>query len=165
MVEEEDSETCFICIGELSGTKPEGYSTNANYLLELRKYNNGRKRKMNENQSRVDFSDLLKNEAIANRMKEAQSLEDIQKLLVEQGVNASLDQTKALVELMYRLTDDKKELSEESLESVSGGSLAVAVTIIGGVWTWAKEMENKNSATYKATYRIVTFWGKKFGIL
>ena len=61
---------------------------------------------------------------------------------------------------MYSVTNEK-ELVEDELETVAGGFVATGVAIIGGVWAWAKECQNKESNTYKATRTVVDFWYNK----
>ena len=111
--------------------------------------------------------DILSNLDHVEQLKEAGSVEDVQAILSKLGMEVSLEDTQGIVAAIAQADDAPDadgELNEDELQAVAGGSLWGIVKggakLLKGAWNWAKEMQDKNSNTYKATKQIVDFWHK-----
>ena len=126
---------------------------------------------MTNQETNIGFDQLLKNEEFVKRFQNAENLEQVQEVCAEFGLQLTAEETQALTKAMYVVCAPEGELSEDEMEAVSGGSLlailSVGGTVIRAVWKWAKECQDPNSATYKATQTIVDYWynkGRKWGL-
>ena len=121
---------------------------------------------MTNQETNIGFDQLLKNEEFVKRFQNAENLEQVQEVCAEFGLQLTAEETQALTKAMYVVCAPEGELSEDEMEAVSGGSLlailSVGGTVIGGVWKWAKECQDPNSAAYKETHTIVK--GRKWGL-
>ena len=121
---------------------------------------------MTNQETNIGFDQLLKNEEFVKRFQNAENLEQVQEVCAEFGLQLTAEETQALTKAMYVVCAPEGELSEDEMEAVSGGSflavLSVGGAVIGGVWKWAKECQDPNSAAYKATHTIVK--GRKWGL-
>ena len=121
---------------------------------------------MTNQETNIGFDQLLKNEEFVKRFQNAENLEQVQEVCAEFGLQLTAEETQALTKAMYVVCAPEGELSEDEMEAVSGGSLlailSVGGTVIRGVWKWAKECQDPNSAAYKATHTIVK--GRKWGL-
>lgn len=126
---------------------------------------------MTNQETNIGFDQLLKNEEFVKRFQNAENLEQVQEVCAEFGLHLTAEETQALMKAMYAVCAPEGELSEDEMEAVSGGSLLAILsaggTVIGGVWKWAQESQDPNSATHKATQKIVNYWynkGRKWGL-
>ena len=89
---------------------------------------------MNEERIKEVFSD----EAFVKQLFEQESPEQVQELLLDKEIDLSVDEIKKLRELIEKHISGElnlEELSDEELESVSGGIVEVAAffAILGGM--------------------------------
>lgn len=85
---------------------------------------------MNEQQ----IKELFSNEEFIDSLLALETPEEVQKALTDQGVDLSIQEILAIKDSIANSLDSEEELSEEQLETVTGGSFLV-VAIISAVVT------------------------------
>ncbi len=81
---------------------------------------------------------LSENQALAEKLAELENPEDVQSLLKEEGIDFSVEEINELRDALLKTVekDVDDELSEDDLEEVAGGAIALATvgtiaTIVG----------------------------------
>ena len=73
------------------------------------------------------LKEVLSDEAFAKSLIEMETHEDVQTALKEKGVDLSIEDIKAIQNLLVNQEDG--ELSEDDLENVAGGSLTIMAAL------------------------------------
>lgn len=73
------------------------------------------------------LKEVLSDEAFAKSLIEMETPEDVQTALKEKGVDLSIEDIKAIQNLLVNQEDG--ELSEDDLENVAGGSLTIMAAL------------------------------------
>ena len=81
---------------------------------------------------------ILQKEGFVDKLLACQEPEEVQKLFAAEGLELSLDEVKAVGKGLDAAFNDGEELDEDSLDSVAGGSAALAMAIVSGVVTVVK---------------------------
>ena len=73
------------------------------------------------------LKEVLSDEAFAKSLREMETPEDVQTALKEKGVDLSIEDIKAIQNILVNQEDG--ELSEDDLENVAGGSLTIMAAL------------------------------------
>lgn len=77
---------------------------------------------------------LMEDKEFVAKMLSQESAEDVQKLFLENGVDMTMEDVHTLGKMLDKLSESGDELTEDMLDDVAGGSLALGWAIAKAVF-------------------------------